>query len=69
MILPVFSDTYQAIELLKDSKDVLVYLVQHKQLGEKRILKIVHQNISSPAPNQKEAAVLQSLKHPGIPIL
>ena len=69
MILPVFSDTYQAIDLLKDSKDVLVYLVQHKQLGEKRILKIVHQNISSPAPNQKEAAVLQSLKHPGIPIL
>ena len=72
----IFSDRYEIIKSIYETKDTSVYLVRHKSLSENRILKCVSKGTfgiptsgASTVGAAREADVLKKLRHPGIPIL
>lgn len=57
------NDRYEVLETLYRSATSRTYLVRHKSLDEKRIIKVIESR------GLYEAKVLKDLRHPGIPIL
>lgn len=70
--LPMFNDTYfYGSTLMEESADgsTSVYVVIHKKLGTKRVLKAIKKSSDSSHHYLTEAKILASLAHPGIPTL
>ena len=65
----MFADTYEYVRTLKESEDVSVLLVRHRQLGELRIFKRLKKRAGASQQNTDEAEILKRLHHPGIPVL
>lgn len=68
----MFNDTYSyGSALMEESRDgsTSVYVVIHKMLGIKRVLKVIKKTSDSSHHFLTEAQILASLKHPGIPEL
>ena len=65
--IPIFSDRYEALECIYHTSATQIYLVRHRSLGKKRILKVISKQFFQGL--SYEADVLCSLRHTGIPIL